>query len=118
MKLRMCEKVHEPPFSYGDCMRACVSTLINDDNVPHVFDGKCTHEESWQRLRDYLKSKGKFLFFIELDDPFDFMKDYNTDIPYILIHSSKSGNHAVICVNDIILHDPSYYKQEIKDSPT
>ncbi len=113
---RMCLSLHNPPKSYGDCIRACVATLTDDDNIPHVFDDR-EAEECWAELREYLATKGKFLAIFGLvnEHPFEFMKDTNKDVPYILLCQMETGeDHALLCKNDKIIHNPAYYKSAIK----
>lgn len=112
----MCLSLHKPPVSYGDCIRACIATLIDDDNVPHTFQGQ-EPEESWKELRLYLASKNKFIAVFGLEDqhPFEFMKENNENIPYILLCGMENGeDHTLICKNDKIIHNPAYYKVPIK----
>lgn len=106
MKPRNCTVPHNPPFSYGDCLRACVATLIDSDDVPHVFDSRPILE-SWSALREWLRLQGKTLSIFPLDEHAEFMSENNQDIPYILICATMNGNHAVVCRNGKIVHDPS-----------
>lgn len=117
MEPRMCMTVHNPPKSYGDCIRACIATLADDDRVPHVFNDETPAEESWHQIRSYLKSVGKFLFLVGVDDPFDETGENNPSIPYMLICGTNNGNHAVICKNGVVVHNPAYYKSEITGPP-
>lgn len=109
MKPRYCEVPHDPPHSYGDCIRACVATIIDRDDVPHVFDDD-NIEEGWRSMRSYLASHGKFMAIFAIDDePHEFMRDNNANIPYILIGSSLGKvDHAVVCRDDRVIHDPGY----------
>ena len=114
MEPRMCLSLHNPPKSYGDCIRACVATLINEDDVPHVF-GEQEPEESWRLLREYLATKGKFLAIFSTDETFEFMKENNRDVPYMLLCQMETGeDHALVCKNDKVIHNPAYYKSAIK----
>lgn len=117
MEPRMCMTIHNPPESYGDCIRACIATLTDDDKVPHVFSDKLSAEDSWHQLREYLKGKRKFLFLTTVKDPFDEMAENNPNIPFMLICSTDKGNHAVICKNGEVVHNPAYYNSEIKGPP-
>jgi len=113
MKPRYCQVPHNPPHSYGDCIRACIATMIDRDDVPHTFDG-ADNEKSWYDLRSYLKSHGKniALFIYEGDDPMDWMREVNHDITYMLMGSDKHKvNHAIV-VSYLsgmrTTHNPSY----------
>jgi hypothetical protein len=106
MKPRYCEVPHNPPHSYGDCIRACIATMIDRDDVPHFFSDK-NPENSWYGLRIYLKSHGKNIAIFSVEKPFFYMKSTNEDIPYMLIgKGSRGGNHAIVCMNDEVIHNP------------
>lgn len=110
MKPRYCQVPHNPPHSYGDCIRACIATLIDRDDVPHTFDDRNT-EEAWRSLRSYLKSQGKNVALFPYDDadPLSYMLEVNSGIPYMLMGSSQGKvNHAVVCCDGKIIHNPSY----------
>ena len=96
-----------------DCVRACVATLTDDDNVPHVFDER-EPQKSWEALRSYLSSVGKKLIIFTLDD-LTFMAEVNPDIPYMLIGSKKytGESHAVVAMNDKVIFDPSWAAREL-----
>ena len=109
LKIRNCKVIHNPPHSYGDCIRACLASLADDDDTPHLF-GTHSSNEAWNAVQRYLKSKGKnlILFPIEADkNPFDFMLENNQEVPYMLLARTLTGDHAVLCINDEILRDPS-----------
>lgn len=117
MEPRMCLSLHNPPQTYGDCIRACIATLTDDDDVPHVFDSR-EAEECWLDLRNYLAGRNKFLAILVVPDPFEFMEENNQNIAYMLICKTQKGeNHAVVCKNGKIVHDPAYYKSEITGPP-
>jgi len=112
IKLRECLVPHNPPYSYGDCIRACVATLADDDSLPHLF-GSAQPSEAWAALKKHLKSKGKNLVLFPLDaqeNPFDFMAENNENVPYMLLCETAAGGHAIIGYNDQILHDPAWNK--------
>lgn len=116
MKLYNCQTPHNPPHSYGDCVRACVATLMQDENVPHVF-GNHNNETSWKKLREYIGLKGKKLALFPLDsDPFTFMGETNAGVQYILMGFNGSANHAVVCCGSKVLHNPS--TSAIPNKPT
>lgn len=110
---RVCQVKHAPPASYGDCIRACIATIIDRDDVPHVFDGR-SGEEAWSALRQYLKELKRCLFVINVEEnPFQFMGTNNPDIPYMLLCSAGGADHAVVCVGSDVFHDPAWYKSLI-----
>jgi len=44
---------------YGDCIRACIATLIDRDDVPHPFSTPDKTIEAWNTMRAYLAEHGK-----------------------------------------------------------
>ena len=112
MNKRMCQVEHNPPHTYGDCIRACVATLIDRDDVPHTYNGG-SPVKAWQDLREYLKLHGKTLSLFEVTEPFFTMAENNPDIPYMLLCKTANADHAVVCKNDVVIHDPSHAKSEI-----
>lgn len=113
MNYRMCKIPHNPPHSYGDCIRACVASLVDRDDVPHTYLGHGA-EQAWSDLRSYLKKLGKYLaLFVVEGDVFEFMEINNPSIPYILLCRTENADHAVICKNGEIIHDPNTTPSEI-----
>lgn len=107
----MCQVEHNPPETYGDCVSACISTMIDRDDVPHVYDGNCSPEEAWAELREYLKIHKKNMVFFLSENPFEQMAGDNPDIIYMMLCTTeRSTTHAVVCMGDNIIHDPSHIK--------
>ncbi len=116
MNPRVCTIKHNPPHSYGDCIRACIGTMLDRDDVPHVFDAR-PPEQAWVALRAWLATIKKSLFiFPAEDDPREWMKENNPDVPYFLMCSSGGEDHMVIYINDKLYHNPSWYHYAI-DGP-
>lgn len=107
MERRSCQVKHDPPNSYGDCIRACIAALIDRDDVPHYFDGR-PNEQAWQQLRGYLAFHGKTLTLLPIDDHAEFMVANNPGIPYLLLCSTGEGDHAVICRDGKKIIDPAF----------
>ena len=112
MQPRICTVKHNPPESYGDCIRACIATMIDRDDVPHVFDGR-PPENAWAALRAYLKSIKLTLFVTDILEPFEYMAINNPDIPYMLLCQSGGVNHAIVCRGGEVVHNPAWYKQAV-----
>lgn len=114
MNFRNTLSLHKPPHSYGDCVRACVATLIDRDDVPHTFDNRNV-EQSWADLRAYLESNGlNICINVFEDDPKEYMEVNNHNVYYILFGSNESKtHHCVIYRNSTCIHDPAYYKTPI-----
>lgn len=111
-----CIVKHDPPNSYGDCLRACIASMLNVDNinnVPHFLrDGD--QERSDKEIKEFLLSHGLRPFVIAfpgsvaLGDIFNVMNECNTDIEYMLFCTCGGGDHVVICKNDKMIHNPSW----------
>lgn len=106
MKPRYCEIPHQPPAAFGDCIRACIATMIDRDDVPHVFDMRPVRL-SWITLRKYLAKHGKFIALFAIDnDHVSFMSAENEGVPYLLLGGSQHGDHAVVCISGKVVHNP------------
>lgn len=106
-----CMTVHNPPVSYGDCLRACVATILDlpSADVPHFYrDGRMPEQADFE-LREFLKSKGFGLVTMmhPMPSPIEEVKELvqNTapNVPYILF----GRNHCVVCRNDET-HNPAW----------
>ncbi len=108
--------LHDPDNGiYGDCFRTCIANLfqLKPDQVPHFYKGGKEKEEVDQ-VHDWLKERGwRMLSFAyacpAVKDMLDyFSKSFSGDFYYMIGGRSKTGaNHAVICLNDKIIFDPS-----------
>jgi hypothetical protein len=108
----VCQHSHKPPESYGDCVSACINTMLGRTDTPHVFDTRPA-EESWAALRAWLKTIGRTLVVLGVaEDPRPMMKESNPDIPYILICRCRGEDHAIVCINDKMYHNPSWTPYE------
>lgn len=110
---------HNPPETYGDCVRACVASILElePEFVPHFFhDGAA---DGFDRLREWLKGCGFGLVWFVYDGSIAWNKfcevwgEMNPGVPVILLASVASGDHAVIMVSDKIEHDPAWIKSPI-----
>lgn len=107
MKKRYCLTPHNPPYTYGDCIRACLATLTDDDDFPHFFDGKLETYEVWGKIRNYMKEKGNLLILFVIEDLTEFL-EVNPDLICMVIGITKNTvNHAVLCKENQIFHDPA-----------
>lgn len=105
---------HNPPHSYGDCIRACVASILEIDDVPHfAFDGTEDQDELRARFDDFLRGHDLTSWLIGYGDmPIDeFLSGIGTDNPgknFIVFGAITSGEpHAVICRDGVQVHDPS-----------
>jgi len=122
MNPRICTVKHEPPHSYGDCIRACIATILDRDDVPHVFDNRIIKDGkvdqdlvilAWIELRAWLRTYKKTIALFPSDDHAESMRMNNEGIPYILLCGTFRGDHCVICQDGNLIHDPGWYRSEI-----
>ena len=90
----------------GDCLRACVATLLQEDpvTVPHFVDDPS--EPNWVfGLNKFLAPRN--LFFVMVPHVRMFWQSAAGPVYYLLIGNSDRGlNHAVVAYNGKIIHDP------------
>lgn len=116
-----CQITHNPPETYGDCLRACVATVLDlqSHEVPHFYNDGCSGEVGTQRLRDWLKSRKQAAFFVAFDsymprnDVVQSVGIMNPGAVYLLFGATKNGDHVVVCQDGEIVHDPSVHPVEI-----
>lgn len=107
---RNCHVKHNPPQSYGDCIRACLATMLNRDDVPHLYDGR-PFDIFWRDLRLWLQvMAGKTISLFMTENHAEYMRELNPDIAYLLLCNSMSGDHAIVCRNGERIHDPAWYR--------
>lgn len=110
----ICQVKHDPPNSYGDCVRACIASLFDLDppKVPHFAHDGCDFNTMIQRIREWLKG-GLFLTYFpasaQLSEIREHMAINNPGVYYMLF----SENHVVICKGGKIVHDPAWYKTSL-----
>jgi hypothetical protein len=113
----ICRVKHNPPETYGDCVRACVATILDldTDAVPHFYHDNPTGEVGMQRMREWLAGRGLAPCAIgfppdPLSEILDHMGQYNPNVPYLLYGStSDGGDHVVVGQGGKIVHNPSWY---------
>jgi hypothetical protein len=119
----LCRVKHDPPNTYGDCIRACIAAMLditNADDVPHFLaDGPDT-ATAFKRIADYLSTRGYVPFYsgfdasLHVDELKMHMKDNNPDVHYILFGETTAGiNHAVVCRGAEVVNDPAWFQQSI-----
>lgn len=123
MKYHTALVKHDPPNSYGDCLRASVACILDRDHVehvPHFFYDGCDAETGVKRLRDWCASIGFIPYFqafdgsLLIDDLLKGMKRINPNVNYLLFGCTESGEeHVVICRNDIVIHNVAWYGSHI-----
>lgn len=109
---------HDPPNSYGDCVRASLASILEypTAGVPHFYHDGCDGDTAHKRIRDFLGSINLAPVFMTFppsvgrDEILSFMGAMNPDIYYMLFGNTSTGPHVVVCLNDEIVHDVNWYK--------
>lgn len=106
--------------SYGDCVRACVASILEmeSEQVPHFF-----HDEDGERanmeMQKWLAEHGMIAAFIGFPGNLSFeqlaahMTGTYMNRDYMLWCQCGSGDHALVARNDAIIHNPAWYKQAV-----
>ena len=115
---------HDPKNEvYGDCYRACVSSILGVpiDDVPHVFEVNQDPDAGTDKMIEYLNSKGFVLITVcyndsaSLSEVLDWSRQFNQKIPCIFTAQTTTGsNHCYVLLDGEIWHDPSPEPTEIK----
>lgn len=118
MKPEICKVKNDPPNSYGDCVRACVASLLERDDVPHFYeDGN--GQAAFVRMREYLSQHGLIPAYFDLSgeatlhDILETVKETYGNVEFLLFCRNRSGDHCVIGRGNEIVHDPAWYRTEI-----
>lgn len=106
---------HDPAAGInGDCYRAVIASIfeLELEAVPHFAHDGADFITVRRRVSDWLRTRGYFQFSAafgdSLDRVFEYVATINPGVPYILNGASRSGcNHAVVCLDGRIIHDPS-----------
>lgn len=116
----ICNVKNDPPHSYGDCVRACVASIMHmeSENVPHFYnDGD--GDASFDRMRIWLSQHGKIPAYYPLprdytlQDVLREVVDAYGSVEFMLFCQSRDGDHCVIGQNGEIIHDPAWYRTAI-----
>lgn len=104
--------------SEGDCMRACLATVLDLDSVsriPNFAEGLRNDEEFLLKINIWLGTLGLSLFYFHVSASVGGVKEIVQTVqetcpetPCILIGKSAGGvNHAVVVADGEIYNDPS-----------
>lgn len=113
----MCRVKDDPENkSYGDCVRACVASILemDGDTVPHFFHDNCDGTTGNKRICNFLKPLGYAPFMINYDgniprdDLMEMMTVLNRDTYYVLFGMTDTGDHAVVYRGGKQAHNPSW----------
>ena len=120
----MCRTRHNPPKSYGDCLRACIASVMDlePEHVPHFADMGATGEEARASARRWLGLRGLTITAFALDGTetvegvLDWMGANNPDTTWMLFGSTgvSGGDHVVVCQGGAVVHDPAWVPTSIK----
>lgn len=107
-----------------DCVRACVASILEleTEDLPNWFDDvDGDHAEQQRNMQEWLASRGYIAAIIGLpgswhyDEMFNYMRHRYSD-KYYMLWCNSNGDHAVVCQNDAVVHNPAWYKSPI-DGP-
>lgn len=114
-----CRVKHDPENgTYGDCMRACIASLLELDAeaVPHFYEGDCDAHEGMNRVVSFVAPLGYMPFYIafdganSLDETLSYMAAANPQSHYLLFGmSSGGGDHVVVCRGGEVVHNPAWF---------
>ena len=110
MKPVLMQVKNDPPRSYGDCQRACIASILELPAwaVPHFVEDGDPNDEMLGRVRGWLADRGIVYATMAFEgSPLEAMGICAPDTYYILGGASPIGNHAVVAINDEIVHDPA-----------
>lgn len=115
---RHCIVKHSPPETYGDCVRACIASLMNLEpyRVPHFADKGVSGEEMIAAMRAWLADRWLVPFIGHFDGEATFAEileqqaEVNPGCYYMVFGSNGEGDHVVICRDGKVAHDPAWYR--------
>lgn len=113
---------HDPPNSYGDCLRASIASILDIDPpelVPHFFHDGCDGHTAVMRLRDFLKEHNTAPFSLyfpgemPVENVMEWMAAQNPDVHYLLFGRTSSGSHVIVCRNAEVVHDTAWITRKM-----
>lgn len=105
---------HDPPNSYGDCLRACIASLLELPavSVPHFLNGvdDASHDEEWyEKYLAWLWERS--LTYVEVIPDEGLRRALKRHAPYVVLTGpSPNANdtlHSVVGRGLRIAHDPA-----------
>lgn len=114
-----CRVKHDPPNSYGDCLRACIASLLEmePDDVPHFADNGVDWPTMLADLRAWLLDAiGEYAWVVQYSSEASdaeirsLIAELNPKQYYLLF----SEDHVVVCLDDKIVHDPAWYRTALR----
>lgn len=113
-----CITKHNPPHSYGDCLRACVATVLDlpADYLPNFVDGGATADEAFAAVRHWMSGMKLAPFLVRfpgehsMGDMLEIMGTLNPTSIYVLFGGvAGGGDHCVVCEGGKIVHNPAWH---------
>lgn len=111
-----CRVRHNPPEAYGDCLRACIASVLDmePEQVPHFMDGNPDAGAMMAQLIQWLGERGLAPFTVmlpgePLDAILEHMGSLNPASTYLLFGGTGDGDHVVVCQGGRIVWNPAWY---------
>ncbi len=113
-----CIVKHDPPNSYGDCIRACVASVLSIDrteDVPHFFHDDPDPEVAMKRIAEWCATVGVAPFYsyyaghVTYEDILNVTEGTNPNVYQVLM----GENHAVVIRGGKKVHDPGWTKSPL-----
>lgn len=106
---------HDPANgTYGDCLRTCIASILERDDVPHFAEGGPHPDLAMQRMRAWMNMSSYAPFIVAypgdvtLDELLDMQRQLNPDSLYVLFGNTGTGDHCVVCRGGEIVWNPSW----------
>lgn len=124
-----CAVTHAPPSSYGDCLRACIATIMDlpAEDVPHFADKGASAAEALAHARQWLGEQGLTIATFALpgseplSDVLEWMGHMNPTVTWLLFGSTTHPDvleaaslHVNVCQGGKVVHDPAWVPTSIK----
>lgn len=118
-----CTTRHAPPDSYGDCIRACLATVLDvaTETVPHFAHDGADPYTVLARARAWLSPQGETIFIsqypaVARDEMLQMMQENNPDSVYLLFGFTSGGTgHVVVCRGGEVVHNPAWHGGALVD---
>lgn len=119
-----CRVKHAPESGqYGDCLRACIASLLDmeadPEVVPHfAYDG-ADAEVVNERLRVYLATLGLAPWWSHYDPALSVGEVLSTFTnargPHFLLfgRTASGGDHVIVCRDGMVAHDPAWWREPL-----
>ena len=117
-----CRVKHDPESGrYGDCLRACVASMLdmeaNPEAVPHFAHDGASADVVNERLRQYLtEHHGLAPWWAHYDPDLSLAEVLEAfkggGGPHFMLfgQTADGGDHVVICRDGAVAHDPAWWR--------